>query len=169
MNLVFDFTGKRVGRLIAIDRADLGKHREVRWRCVCDCGNECIVRTQVLRTRKNPSCGCWKITHGESVGLKTSSEYNSWRSMKQRCNDPNHEHYDRYGGRGITVCEAWSQSFETFLAYVGRKPAHGYSIDRIDNDGNYEPGNVRWATKKEQARNQHRHYGKRRVAAGASA
>jgi hypothetical protein len=80
-------------------------------------------------------------------------EYAVWRQMNQRCTNPRSQRYDRYGARGIRVCEAWARSFEAFLADMGRRPSDGHSLDRIDNDGNYEPGNCRWATKAEQNRN----------------
>jgi len=95
-----------------------------------------------------------KPRHGYARrGMKRNRTYNAWAGMKQRCNDPKHKYYDRYGGRGINVCERWSESFEAFLADMGECP-HGKSIDRFpNNDGNYEPGNCRWATAKEQNNN----------------
>lgn len=80
-------------------------------------------------------------------------EYQAWANMKQRCFNPNTRSYPRYGGRGITVCEAWSRSFEEFFLAVGPRPTPAHSLDRVDNNGNYEPGNIRWATKQEQTRN----------------
>ena len=93
------------------------------------------------------------IKHGHAFAGRRSSEYRTWYAMKQRCTNPNVEHYDRYGGRGITVCERWANSFCNFLADMGLKPSRRHSIDRVNNDGNYEPGNCRWATQKEQANN----------------
>lgn len=81
------------------------------------------------------------------------SESTAWRDAKRRCTNPNCKKWERYGGRGITMCDEWMNSFEQFFAYIGPKPTSQHSLDRIDNDGNYEPGNVRWATKQEQARN----------------
>lgn len=86
-------------------------------------------------------------------GYCGTKEYRAWKSIKTRCNNPNYDHYHRYGGRGIRMHEGWQEDFETFLADVGFAPSPDHSIDRIDNDGNYEPGNVRWATRTEQSRN----------------
>lgn len=92
-------------------------------------------------------------THGESRGAARTSEYESWAAMLARCHSPSHRWFSRYGGRGIVVCEEWRRSYPAFLAYMGRKPTPRHSIDRIDNDGNYEPGNVRWADDVEQQAN----------------
>jgi len=117
---------------------------------------------------KTRSCGCRIIQvltangyamrqHGESksVGRAASPEYRTWDGMKERCRNPNHKAYANYGGRGISVCERWLD-FESFLLDMGRRPSPTHSIDRINNDGNYEPGNCRWATRDEQNRNQRR-------------
>lgn len=93
------------------------------------------------------------ITHGHTRGYKTSKEYNSWLSMKARCYNPNHEHFHFYGGRGIKICDRWLNSFENFLSDMGTAPSPTHSIDRIDNDGNYEQSNCRWLTHKEQCNN----------------
>lgn len=92
-------------------------------------------------------------THGESVKGKESVEYRAWSRMKDRCTNEQRDSHHRYGGRGIAVCARWTSSFQSFLADMGRRPGPGYSLDRIDNDGNYEPGNVRWATRREQSMN----------------
>lgn len=125
----------------------------------CECGNERQLRTDGFLKRQ-VSCGCRlsallsvsAIERQGSLGMSGGPEYRSWRSMRGRCLNPANKAYKRYGGRGISVCERWSK-FANFWADMGKKPGPEYSIDRIDNDGNYEPGNCRWATVKQQNNN----------------
>jgi hypothetical protein len=142
-----DLMGKRFGRLTVRERA------RGRWICKCDCGELKLVRGGDLRVGKVTSCGCGRVKHGHArhVGER-SPEYQAWENMKQRCYNPNTTRYDDWGGRGIRVCDRWLK-FENFLADMGLRPSAGHSIDRIDNDGNYEPGNCRWATRSQQQRN----------------
>ena len=151
-----NLSGQRFGRLTALKPVGIKHHRAL-WLCHCDCGRNCITRSSSLISGNTQSCGCLKSTLASSIhfrhGRCHSPEYNSWYGMLQRCENPNHSSYDHYGGRGIKVCTRWHK-FENFYADMGRKPGPGYSIDRIDNDGDYEPDNCRWATVKEQNMNQ---------------
>lgn len=156
-----DVSGIRFGRLIAIlPTRKAGSTRGLAWLCRCDCGNLTIARASNLRSGNTASCGCFHmeqlvlqhITHGRS----TSIIYRNWATMIQRCKNPKMHNYERYGGRGIKVCDEWQQSFELFYAHVSNLPhfgEKGRTLDRVDNEGNYEPGNVRWATATEQGRN----------------
>lgn len=156
-----DHTGRVYTHLTVLGyappRVSVAGNKSPAWWCKCVCGTVKSIREHQLKYGKAKSCGCrrWEMISKSNTthGMKHTVEYNAWKEMKQRCDNPKMHAYHSYGGRGITVCERWSHSFENFLQDVGRKPSHLHSIDRINNDGNYEPGNVRWATKKEQGRN----------------
>jgi len=128
--------------------------------CKCDCGTERVVLACDLRSGKSKSCGCWQIDnpnlkHGHARRKRVTGTYQSWVTMVSRCTNPNTQNYKYYGGRGIAVCERWlgEDGFNNFLADIGEKPK-GLSLERENNNGNYEPGNCKWATKEEQANNQ---------------
>ena len=123
--------------------------------CRCACGTERSVNKYSLMRGGSRSCGCMK-NHGEAKTVQRTPEYAAWSNMKNRCYTATTPYYRDYGGRGITVCEAWRNDFRAFLHDVRRRPGSGYSLDRIDPDGNYEPGNVRWATRQTQNNNQRR-------------
>lgn len=124
-----------------------------RWTCACSCGTTRDVFVHALLSGRSSSCGCKKTVHGRTQGTKVSAEYNTWTAIKQRCHNPDSPSFAYYGARGIVVCEEWRGSFDSFRNHVGARPGAEYSLDRIDNARGYEPGNVRWATKSEQARN----------------
>jgi hypothetical protein len=154
---------RRFGRLIVIAFAGVNQWHDSRWKCQCDCGEVAVVVGYDLQRGHTKSCGCYQRdrtseesqTHGNTLGHKPSKEYRAWANMKTRCLNENQSSFRCYGGRGIKVCERWLHSFENFLADVGRAPRWGceWSIDRINNDGNYEPGNVRWGTPEQQQKN----------------
>ena len=130
---------------------------KVLWKCKCDCGNEVISRGESLVSGNTQSCGCLLLKRIKETqtthGMSGSLEYYIWIEMIQRCVNPNHHAYIDYGGRGITVYDSWRNSFSDWYAYIGPRPSDQHSIDRINNDGNYEPGNVRWSTRIEQSNN----------------
>lgn len=155
--------GQRFGRLVVVRYVkNVGEVRRVE--CVCDCGNTHIVRAHTLPSGRTKSCGCLKnevaqvasLKHGHMRQRKASPEYRAWAKMIERCHNSNDRFYDDYGGRGIKVCQEWRDDFAAFLAHVGPKPSAKHSIDRIRVNGGYEPGNVRWATPTQQARNTRR-------------
>lgn len=149
--------GQRFGRLVILARAENGKKFARRWECLCDCGTVKAVHESSIKTGGTKSCGCWfRETRGSlnlSHGHSKTAIYMTWTSMKMRCLNPRVRSWVDYGGRGITVCERWVNSFENFLADMGEKPDANSQIDRIDNNGNYEPANCRWVSPAKNGRN----------------
>lgn len=157
-----DHTGKKYGRLLVVKEALQVKPKQIRWECLCECGNIVIVLSGNLKRGHTQSCGCLQkentasasITHGHNRVGKTTPEYRAWTHMKTRCYNQKCDMYYAYGGRGIVVCERWLHSFENFLFDMGKRPSRKHSLDRFpDINGNYEPSNCRWATPEEQAAN----------------
>lgn len=159
-HLTKDETGRRYGRLTVLSKAPATKKGQVKWLCQCDCGTERVVRGDKLRSGSTISCGCLSADQSRVHGLRSHPLYDTWNGIVQRCTNPNYSAYAGYGGRGVSICDRWLSGedglsgVECFLADVGARPSPQHSIDRINNDLGYEPNNVRWATPKEQQRNQ---------------
>ena len=154
-----NLTGQIFGKLIVIERTQNKKNRgNAQWLCKCQCGNEIIVDSGHLITGHTKSCGCFRVEYMSKKfkkhGMRNERLYSTWCNMKQRCYDKQSSAYKDYGGRGISICDEWLSDFTNFYNWAIQ---NGYkenlSIDRIDNNGNYEPPNCRWVTMKEQSRN----------------
>ncbi len=154
---VVPMEGKKFGKLHVVERAivDVGD-RGAWWRCACDCGGEVVALGKRIRSGAIRSCGCLHrgaIGHGHARKASRTGTYESWGAMKARCLKKNHKSYQEYGGRGIRVCDRWLESFDNFLLDMGERP-EGTTLDRYPNcEGNYEPGNCRWATPAQQNEN----------------
>lgn len=146
MGKVVDLTGQTFGRLTVLSEAGRYKKNMATWNCQCSCGNTTIAISNNLRKGNTKSCGCLNLERIKTHGMAKHPLYKVWQGMKVRCYSENHKHYPNYGGRGITVCDRWKDSFENFHEDVGEGYEKGLQLDRVDNDGNYEPDNVRWVT-----------------------
>lgn len=158
MGKVKDLTGQHFGKLVALERAGISNRGCLLWKCQCDCGNTIVAESIFLLRGSKKSCGCMMRKHLQEGALKHGGSYSRlyhiWIGMKQRCHNPKNKDFGRYGEKGITVCQEWQDSFESFRKW---SLANGYSdelsIDRKVNDKGYTPENCRWTTMKEQANN----------------
>lgn len=162
MSKLIDLTGKTFSRLTVIRRTTSISTQTTQavWLCRCACGNMTTVVSDNLRSKNTESCGCYRneqnAVRSSTHGMSNVPEYGVWIDIKSRCYNKNVECYENYGGRGITVCDSWLNSFDNFIRDMGKRPNSKYEIDRKDNNGNYSPDNCRWVTTKINTRNQRR-------------
>lgn len=160
-----DLTGQRFGRLAVVRNAGKDKRGAYLWECLCDCGSTCVMRSDHLKRGEVQSCGCLNRERAKETASKTGKAnrkhggngtrlYSVWHGMKDRCYNSGNPYFEKYGGRGITVCAEWRTDFAAFRAWaLVNGYASGLSIDRVDNNAGYSPDNCRWITAKGQARN----------------
>lgn len=152
---IIDLTEQRFGRLVVLKQDSRSRKGEVVWLCLCDCGKTTTAIGTQLRRGAKLSCGCYANDVKLLKGSKRTRHplYRRWKRIIKCCTDPNYVDYYLYGARGISVCDKWKLSFQSFVEDVGLPPSKTHTLDRIDNNGNYEPCNIRWATPTEQQGN----------------
>lgn len=149
-----DWSGKRVGNVTVQECVGKDRHHVYVWRCLCDCGSECTKTSAVLQRGVDYCSHACPLKQGNVThGMSYTHEYRAWIAMKSRCFTRSNKNYAAYGGRGVTVHPDWVDDFQKFFSHIGVAPSSEHTVDRIDNNGNYEPGNVRWATQAEQCLN----------------
>ena len=157
MTKILDITGEKYGLLRAMRRTDMRSGTSYKWICLCDCGGFACVASNNLRTGHTDNCGCLtfekKSNAAGSHHMTKTKAYSSWLSIKRRCFEESFPNYNMYGGRGITMQESWRDDFVKFFEYIGEPPAKNSSVDRIDNNGDYCEGNIKWSSPKQQAKN----------------
>lgn len=156
MAKIKDVIGQKFGRLTVVKFTEISKDGHALWECYCDCGKAIITKGSSLRSGDTTSCGCYQIERSTKHGLTHTREYQTWLHLKDRCYNSNDKYYHNYGGRGVVVCERWINPVDGFMNFyndMGNRPKGKYSIDRINNDGNYEPSNCEWNTYKIQNNN----------------
>lgn len=168
MGKLINEVGNRYGRLVVLERDENSRCNHAQWKCVCDCGNQTVVLGKSLRKGRTQSCSCLQkdllteanLIHGHARTGNKTYLHSLWRNMKDRCYNLNNKDYHSYGGRGISVYEPWrcgtlvaKKFIDWILVNLGHRPTPQHSIDRIDSNGNYVPGNLRWSTDKEQGNN----------------
>ena len=159
MSKINDLTGQKFGRLKVVEHYGSNKNGRALWLCHCDCGNKKVVVGNSLINKVTTSCGCYNKEHSKHIHTKHNMSYSKlykvWQGMKTRCYNKNFMYYCNYGARGITICNEWLNDFKSFYDWaINSGYKEGLTIDRINNDGNYEPSNCRWITRAEQNRNQ---------------
>ncbi len=151
-----DWTGKEIYNWHVISYSHTDRNRKRHYLRRCKCGTEITGSLTYVLLGKSKSCGCLNVINHTKHGMSNTMVHNIWGGMIQRCTNQKATAWKYYGGRGITICDRWAYSFENFFSDMGNPPSKKHSIDRINNDGNYEPGNCRWATASQQAKNRRR-------------